>query len=318
MNKRFLGVLVFAFVVASVASLLLYRLLASTRSASAKTAAATIRLAVAARNLEAGVVLKEEDVKMAEWTGPAPDGAFPRPQDLIGRGVTTRIVAREPIIESRLATKGAGGGLASMIPEGMRAVAIRVNDVAGVAGFVTPGMRVDVLISGTPGANNASAALGVQSKTMLQNVEVLSAGQDFKKDAEGKPVIVQVVNLLVTPEQAEMLSLASTQTTIQLVLRNPLDRMVAKTSGTAVALLFKGGNLPTDTPQAPLAARRASPPRSRMEPPVRRAEAPLVKRDPPFVMQIISGASKRDVSFSGPNAEVKNNNGEVKNNGEAK
>jgi pilus assembly protein CpaB len=316
MNKRFVGVLVFAFVVASVASLLLYRLLASTRPASAKTAAATIHLAVAARNLEVGVVLKEDDIKMAEWTGSAPEGVFTRPQELVGRGVTTRMLSREPILESRLASKGAGGGLASMIPEGMRAVAIRVNDVAGVAGFVTPGMRVDVLISGTPGSSNASAALGVQSKTMLQNVEVLSAGQDFKKDAEGKPITVQVVNLLVTPEQAEMLSLASTQTTIQLVLRNPLDRMVAKTSGTAVALLFKGGNLPVDTP--PAAARPASPPRPRLEPPVKRAEAPPVKRDPPFVMEIISGALKSDVTFSGPNAEVKNNNNEVKKNGETK
>jgi pilus assembly protein CpaB len=317
MNKRFVGVLAFAFVVASVASLLLYRLLASTRLASAKTAPATIHLAVAARNLEVGVVLKEDDIKMAEWTGSAPEGAFIRPQDLIGRGVTTRMVSREPVLESRLAGKGAGGGLASMIPEGMRAVAIRVNDVAGVAGFVTPGMRVDVLISGAPGASNANAALGVQSKTMLQNVEVLSAGQDFKKDAEGKPVIVQVVNLLVTPEQAEMLSLASTQTTIQLVLRNPLDRMVAKTSGTAVALLFKGGNLPAVTPPS-IAGRPASPPRPRLEPPVKRAEAPPPKRDPPFVMQIISGASRSEVSFSGPNAGVKNNNNEVKNNGEAK
>ena len=271
MTKRFVGVLIFAFVVASVASLLLYRLLASSRPASAKTAASTIRLAVAARDLEAGVVLKEEDVRMAEWTGSAPEGAYPRPQDLIGRGVTTRIVSREPILESRLASKGAGGGLASMIPEGMRAVAIRVNDVAGVAGFVTPGMRVDVLISGTPGATNTSAALGMQSKTMLQNLEVLSAGQDFKKDAEGKPITVQVVNLLVTPEQAEMLSLASTQTTIQLVLRNPLDRMVAKTSGTAVALLFRGGNLPVDAPP-PVADRSAPLPRPRMEA-VRRAEA---------------------------------------------
>jgi pilus assembly protein CpaB len=211
MNKRFVGVLIFAFVVASVASLLLYRLLASSRPTSAKVAA-TIHLAIAAHNLEAGVVLKESDVKMAEWTGPAPEGAFTQIRELVGRGVTTPMVSREPILESRIASKGAGGGLASMIPEGMRAVAIRVNDVAGVAGFVTPGMRVDVLISGTPGANNASAALGVQSKTMLQNVEVLSAGQDFKKDAEGKPITVQVVNLLVTPEQAEMLSLASTQT----------------------------------------------------------------------------------------------------------
>ncbi len=247
----------------------------------------------------------------------APEGAFSRLQDLVGRGVTTRMMSREPILESRLATKGAGGGLASMIPEGMRAVAIRVNDVAGVAGFVTPGMRVDVLISGTPGSTNTSAALGVQSKTMLQNVEVLSAGQDFKKDSEGKPVVVQVVNLLVTPEQAEMLSLASTQTTIQLVLRNPLDRVMAKTSGTAVALLFKGGNLPLDS--QPAAPRPVAAPRRQLEP-VRRTElpAPPAKKDPPFVMQIISGSSKREVSFSGPNAEAKNNSGEAKNNGEAK
>jgi pilus assembly protein CpaB len=189
-----------------------------------------------------------------------------------------------------------------MIPEGMRAVAIHVNDVAGVAGFVTPGMRVDVLITGAPRSSDASAALGVQAKTMLQNVEVLSAGQDFKKNAEGKPVVVQVVNLLVTPEQAEMLSLASTQTTIQLVLRNPLDRIVAKTPGTAVALLFKGGDLPVNAP--PPARRTAPPPPPRAEP-VRTAEAPEIKASSPFVMQIISGSHKQDVAFAGPNAELK-------------
>jgi pilus assembly protein CpaB len=183
---------------------------------------------------------------------------------------------------------------------------------------VTPGMRVDVLISGTPGAANESAALGVQAKTMLQNVEVLSAGQDFKKDAEGKPIVVQVVNLLVTPEQAEMLSLASTQTTIQLVLRNPLDRVVAKTSGTAVALLFRGGNLPVDAAPPVPTRPEASLPRPRMEP-ARRAETPpAVKHDPSFVMQIISGASKREVTFSGPTAEVKNNSEAKNNNGEVK
>ena len=102
---------------------------------------------------------------------------------------------------------------------------------------------------------------------MLQNVEVLSAGQDYKKDAEGKPVMVQVVNLLVTPEQAEMLSLASTTTTIQLVLRNPMDRQVAKTTGTAVALLFRGGSLPTDRQSAAPAGPAPAPaPRLRMEP----------------------------------------------------
>ena len=126
----------------------------------------------------------------------------------------------------------------------MRAVAIPVNDVVGVAGFVVAGMRVDVLISGSsPRGDNG---LGPVTKTMLQNLEVLSAGQEFKKDAEGKPVAVPVVNLLVTPEQAEQLSLASKQTTIQLDLRNPLDHDVAKTSGTALQKLFDGTGGLTD------------------------------------------------------------------------
>ena len=191
------------------------------------------QIALATRDLEVGTVLKEEDVKLADWPGPAPVGAAPRVQDMVGRGVIMPVYAKEPIIESRLAPKGAGGGLAAMIPPGMRAVAVRVNEVVGVAGFVIPGMRVDVLISGNrPGGDGN---LGTLTRTLLQNLEVLSAGQDFKKDAEGKPVTVQVVNLLVTPEQAEQLSLATSQTTIQLVLRNPLDRDTAKTPGTALA-----------------------------------------------------------------------------------
>lgn len=305
MTKRFVGVLIFAFLVASVASLLLYRVLAASRPQTAKAAPAAMKLATAAHNLEVGSILKEEDVRMEDWPGAAPEGAFTHIQDVVGRGVTSRMLAKEPVLETRLAPKGAGGGLASMIPEGMRAVAIRVNEVAGVAGFVTPGMRVDVLISGNPGSG-PNAALGTQTKTMLQNLEVLSAGQDYKKDAEGKPVLVQVVNLLVTPEQAEMLSLASTQTTIQLVLRNPLDRDVAKTSGTAVALLFKGGSLKA---QASEPEARPAVPRERPEP-VRRVEpTPVVKRDPPFVMQIISGTHKQDVTFSAP---VQKNPGEDK------
>jgi pilus assembly protein CpaB len=125
----------------------------------------------------------------------------------------------------------------------MRACAIKVDDVVGVAGFVTPGMRVDVLIAGNPpGASDASN--GTREKTLLQNIQVLSAGTDIQKDAEGKPQQVQVVNLLVTPEQAELLSLAGNQTRIQLVLRNPLDTEFSKPPGTAVANLFSGPDGP--------------------------------------------------------------------------
>jgi len=119
----------------------------------------------------------------------------------------------------------------------MRACAVKVDEVVGVAGFVTPGMRVDVLVSGNPpGPTNTDE--GPKVKTLLQNVEVLSAGTDIQKDNEGKPQQVQVVNLLVTPEQAELLSLASNQTRIQLVLRNPLDTEVTHPPGSAMANLF--------------------------------------------------------------------------------
>src|ERR1019366_3129266 len=237
MNKRFLGVLTFAFLVAAGASLVLYRVLIN-RPVPTTAGPVLAQVAVATKDLEVGTVLKEEDVKVSDWPGAIPVGATSQVKEILGRGVITAIFAKEPIISSRLAAKGMGGGMAAMIPPGMRAVAVRVNEIVGVAGFVVPGTHVDILISGnSPGGNGA---LGTLTQTMLQNIEVLSAGQDFKKDNEGKPLPVQVVNLLVNPEQAEQLSLASSQTQIQLVLRNPLDTEAAKTPGTAVARLFGG------------------------------------------------------------------------------
>jgi len=299
MNKKFIGVLTFAFLVAAGASLVLYRVLIN-RPQTSKAAQPTVQIVLASRDLEVGTVLKTDDVKLTDWPGAVPAGASIHPQELVGRGVTTAIYAKEPIIESRLAPKGAGGGLAAMIPEGMRAVAIRVNEVVGVAGFVVPGMRVDILISGnSPGANNG---LGTLTKTLLQNIEVLSAGQDFKKDAEGKPVLVQVVNLLVTPAQAEELSLASSYTNIQLVLRNPLDRKVAPTPGTALAHLFTGakGKLPTapgGETEVAAAPPRPRPVRREAPPPVMRELPPPPKKEAPFVMEIIRGSGKAEQKF---------------------
>ena len=182
--------------------------------------------------------------------------------------------------------------MAAMIPPGWRAVAVRVNEVVGVAGFVVPGMHVDVLISGNaPGGNNN---MGTQTQTLLQNIEVLSAGQDFKKDAEGKPIMVQVVNMLVTPTQAEQLALAASQTSIQLVLRNPLDHEIAKTPGTALHRLFNAGT-PAPQPSAEARPRQAAP-RREPPPPVRIAVAPPA--GPPFVMEIISGKDKKELKFT--------------------
>ncbi len=294
MNKRFVGVLTFAFLVAAGASLVLYRVLIN-RTPTTIAGPAMAQVALATKDLEVGTVLKEDDVKVSDWPGAVPMGSTNQVKDIIGRGVITAIFAKEPVIASRLAPKGAGGGMAAMIPPGMRAVAVRVNEVVGVAGFVVPGMHVDVLISGnSPGGN---ANLGTLTQTLLQNVEVLSAGQDFKKDSEGKPIMVQVINMLVTPTQAEQLSLAASQTSIQLVLRNPLDHEIAKTPGTAMQHLFNNGRVqpaPSEmSPRPHTLSARATPA------PVRVAAPPAAPKEVPFVMEIISGQTKREQKFGG-------------------
>ena len=162
----------FAFVVASVASLLLYKMLINRPQTAKAAAPVTTQVVLAARDLEVGTVLKEEDIKLTPWPDAVPQGAILKAQDVVGRGVIAPVYAKEPLIESRLAPKGAGGGLASMIPPGLRAVAVRVNEVVGVAGFVVAGMRVDILISG----NSPKIACGTLgrliTRTLLQNIEV--------------------------------------------------------------------------------------------------------------------------------------------------
>jgi pilus assembly protein CpaB len=293
MNQRLFSVLIFAFVVSAGASLLLYRLIASrvTKANSEPTA----QVLVAARNLDLGTLLRESDLKMGGWNGPLPQGALLRKEDVVGRGVMAAIYDGEPIVENRLAPKGAGAGLAATIPAGMRAVAVKVNDVVGVAGFVVPGMRVDVLISGNPPGGAASA--GMVSKTLLQNIEVLSAGQNFQKDAEGKPVQVQVVNLLVTPEQAEIVNLASNETKIQLVLRNPLDTQTSKTNGIALGTLY---GAPVKPPQAPPAPRRIAA-RVTMPAPVF-IEAP--RPAGPVMVEVINGTKRQESKFTAPSEGV--------------
>src|SRR5579863_4010181 len=273
-NKRLLSVLAFALVVSAIASVILYRVVASKLAVSAKPA--TAQVVVATHNLDVGTLLKDLDVRTVDWNGEQPKGAFLNAADVVGRGVVETIYEGEPILDTRLAAKGAGAGLAATIPTGMRAVTIRVNDVVGVSGFVRPGTRVDVLIAGNP--PGAGSSLGTVSKTLLQNMEVLSAGQDIQKDAEGKPVSVPVVNLLVTPEQAEILSLASSETRIQLVLRNPLDTDTVKTPGTAVANLFTGAHgLPEAKPA----------PKPVAKPVVAAASKPITVQAPPEQQRVI-------------------------------
>ena len=235
MNRRLLTVLLFAFLIAAVSSLLVYRVVGKRVAVAHQLS--TTRVITAAGDIKLGTILTAVNLSTTELVGTPPKGVILKAENAIGRGVVADLYQGEPIIENRLAPKGAGGGLAATIRQGMRACAVKVDEVVGVAGFVTPGMRVDVVISGDP-PGQSNTTQGTLVKTLLQNIEVLSAGTDIQKDAEGKPQQVHVVNLLVSPEQAEVLSLASSQTHIQLVLRNPLDTQVAQVRGSAMANLF--------------------------------------------------------------------------------
>jgi pilus assembly protein CpaB len=194
MNRRLLTILLIAFFIAGFSAWLVYRLVGVRLAASRPMA--TSQVVAAAKDIPLGAVLTKDDLTTITIAGTAPKGTIPKMDEAIGRGVISEIFQGEPILESRLAGIGSGGGLAPTIPQGMRACAVRVDEVVGVAGFVIPGSRVDVLVSGTaPGAGNGNNE-GVQTETLLQDIQVLSAGQDIAKDNEGKPQQVQVVNLL--------------------------------------------------------------------------------------------------------------------------
>src|SRR3954464_14629621 len=198
--------------------------------------APTQPVVVAAADLVLGTELKKEDLAVVNFPmGAAPEGSFSKPADILGRGLIVSMVKNEPVLGAKLASKEAGAGLPPVIPEGMRAVSVRVNEVIGVAGYVLPGTRVDVLATASPSGNQTD----VTSKVILANVQVLTAGTRMEQDKEkGKPMQVTVVTLLVYPEQSERLALASTEGKIQLALRNPLDQGAPETPGMRQAVLL--------------------------------------------------------------------------------
>lgn len=294
MKQRLVFVVLFALVVSGAASAVLYRLISA--QLAANKVVTNTKVVVATHNLASGDLIKDVDVKIADWNGPVPQGAIVKTEDALNRGVLEPIYQGEPLVENRVSKPGAGAGLASMIPPGMRAVAIRVNDVVAVSGFAAAGSHVDVLIAGNPPGGNQAA--GTVTKTLLQNVEILSAGATIQKDAEGKPVSVPTVNLLLTPAQAEIMSLASNEARIQLVLRNPTDKEEAKPPGTAMAYLFSGGAPPppkatgTGTGEARPARRPAPPP-----PPPAPAKVVVPPPPPPINVEVIHGSRKVEQKF---------------------
>ncbi len=278
MNRRLLTILLIAFVIAGVCTFLVYRIVGKRMMTGRPET--TTRVVAASSDIKIGTVLTASNLSTVSIVGALPQGAILKPQDAIGRGVIAEIYQGEPILDSRLAAPGMGGGLAPTIPAGMRAIAVKVDQVVGVAGFVLPGMRVDVLASGVP--PGAPPTEGPVTKTILQNIKVLSAGTDIQRDAQGKPQQVQVVNLLVTPEEAQTMSLAGNQLKIQLVLRNPLDNKTAPVPITAEGSLLAGAQ----------SAR----------PPVRatRRPAPPPQYDS---IQVINGSSTSETRFRAPGGQ---------------
>lgn len=174
---------------------------------------------IAAADLPVGVKVEDKDVKVVHFpAGDLPPNCFHLKTSVVGRGVVLPIAKGEYFLPNKLAGENAGYGLPALIPTGMRAVPVRVNDVIGVAGFVTPGTRVDVLLTG-----NSSGASEQQTTTVLEDIAVIANGKNLERNSGAEPQNSTVITLLVSPDDAQKLTLASTQGKIQLALRNPLD-----------------------------------------------------------------------------------------------
>jgi pilus assembly protein CpaB len=221
MDRRFLTVLGVSLVFALVVSGIFYQMTARAGDAPKAPEVKPTKDIV--------VAVKVEKV-VAEMF---PKGGFSKVEEVMDRPVVSSILLDEPIISGRLADRGSGLGIAPIIPVGMRAVTVRVTEVVGVAGFVLPGMRVDVLVTGRPPESSDTV-----TNTVLQNIVVLSAGQTFQPDSKGQAINASTVTLLVTPDQAELLTLAGNEGRIQLVLRNGSDHGVEPTNGRQLAELF--------------------------------------------------------------------------------
>ena len=206
---------------------------------------------VAASDLQVGTRVEEHDIKVIRIPqSDLPPGAPRRRADVLGHGVIIPISKGEFILSNQLAGENAGSGLPALIPPGMRAVSVRVNEVVSVAGFVTPGTRVDVLLTATPAGSSDQ-----QTTTVLQNVEVIASDKRLERTATGEAQNTAVITLLVSPDDAQRLTLASSEGHIQLALRNPLDTRQEEVAVSNARTLFHGMAAPA--PATPVPAHRA-------------------------------------------------------------
>ena len=217
MDKRLVTVILMAVAVALVITAIFYQITVGRRPMEATVP--TRELVVAKAEMPMGSVVTTENVRVIDFPEQAyPEGGFGDIEQVVDRTVMQHILANEPIVSGKVTDKGAGYGLAPLIPEGQRAMAIAVNQVSGVSGYILPGSTGDILLTGAPpGASDR------MTTTVLEKVTILSTGHQQRPDASGQPQNVPVVNVLVTPEQAELLTLATREGSVQLILRNPID-----------------------------------------------------------------------------------------------
>jgi pilus assembly protein CpaB len=229
----------------------------------------------AASNLEAGQAIRPENLRMVEWPAAVPlQGAFVAAEPIVGRALLYPLAAGEPIIERQLAARGAGTGITVKIPDGMRAISLRTDEIVGVAGFLLPGTHVDVLVT-LRTANSPEPA----TFTVLQDVVILATGQKIEPDPDAKATTATVVTLLVKPEDAERVVLASTQGTVHFVLRNGADRQAFNGAPAQLSQL-SGGLTPAIAPVT--------------KPALKRLELVVAK---PYIVETILGSKQRMDSF---------------------
>jgi len=282
-NVRLALVLTVALAAAGIASFGVYRVVSAMPVREVEVV--SLQAVVAAKPIPVGTIITSDDVKLVPWPARNPvPGSFTKIDAVVNRGAIVEVAENEPLTETKLAPVGAGGGLPPTIPEGMRAISVKTNEVVGVAGFVIPGTRVDVLVVVGKGAKDEAV-----SRAVVSNVQVLTAGSRFdqeKAKAEGKPIPATVVTLLVTPDDAEKISLAANEGQIMLTLRNPLDVKPTTTSGAKMATLL-------GAPAPPAVVKRVEGRRIVQPPPPAAAPAPAPQI---YTVEAIRGAKRSQES----------------------
>jgi pilus assembly protein CpaB len=308
-NKRILFVLFGAAAFGLVAAVAVSRYLSNAQALTRDMR----KVVVAKVDIPLGTKLVNEQLSTVQMpTDATPDGAFEEAEKLVGRVVTVQIAAREPVTDFKLAPEGSAAGLSAVIPEGYRAMTVKVDDVVGVAGFARPGSLVDVVVVIQP-TDSTTGGSGPVSKIVLQNIKVLASGQniDQPKNGDRDAQQVKAVTLQVTPEEAEKLALASSEGKLQLVMRNSVDQDDEQTRGVDKRTLLGGehaapqpdpGSLKSEQPKqkpvpaapAPVFEHRSSVTVTQEEP---KAEKPKPTPTPRATVEMFEGSKKRNVDF---------------------